>query len=200
MPKKSEQKPKITAPRANVNSKYTIALKEEAIALLHIKPFEEVRSILNNSHNLNIGKSTLHKWKTASGLFKDNKVIQQEQLELTSMCEEERREQVSKFVATTWEATLNTAEAINKQIKSISEDTERVSQLIDFILTNASEVSKECGIRYDEIRELMVVLRRLKDFKIKDLATVLSVTYDKHALATGKSTQNVSLSFEDMPE
>ena len=38
------------------------------------------------------------------------------------------------------------------------------------------------------------------DVSIKELNQSISVAYDKHALLTGQATQNVSVSFEDMPE
>lgn len=48
--------------------------------------------------------------------------------------------------------------------------------------------------------ELLDKIRNLTVIKTSELTTIMGVSYDKYALASGGCTERVGVSFEDMPE
>ena len=87
-----------------------------------------------------------------------------------------------------------------KEIRSKIEE-EQQKQTVDFATTLRTNLelilSLGSGILVDKLTDAKA---KKADVSIKELNQSISVAYDKHALLTGQATQNVSVSFEDMPE
>ena len=87
-----------------------------------------------------------------------------------------------------------------KEIRSKIEE-EQQKQTVDFATTLRTNLelilSLGSGILVDKLQDAKA---KKTDVSIKELNQSISVAYDKHALLTGQATQNVSVSFEDMPE
>lgn len=89
-----------------------------------------------------------------------------------------------------------------KEIRSKIEE-EQQKQTVDFATTLRTNLelilSLGSGILVDKLQDAKAK-KEGADVSIKELNQSISVAYDKHALLTGQATQNVSVSFEDMPE
>ena len=89
-----------------------------------------------------------------------------------------------------------------KEIRSKIEE-EQQKQTVDFATTLRTNLelilSLGSGILVDKLTDAKAK-KEGADVSIKELNQSISVAYDKHALLTGQATQNVSVSFEDMPE
>lgn len=100
-----------------------------------------------------------------------------------------------------WEMKHKNSEEFVRTREKFAEEQQK--QAVDFATTLQTNLelilSLGSGILVDKLQDAKAK-KEGADVSIKELNQSISVAYDKHALLTGQATQNVSVSFEDMPE
>lgn len=92
----------------------------------------------------------------------------------------------------------NSEEFVRTREKFKEEQQKQAEDFATTLQTNLELIlSLGSGILVDKLQDAKA---KKTDVSIKELNQSISVAYDKHALLTGQATQNVSVSFEDMPE
>lgn len=106
---------------------------------------------------------------------------------------------ISKSTLFGWkEKYKNTDEYEQTRTKIAEEQQKQAEDFAKSLQTNLELIlSLGSGILVDKLQDAKA---KKTDVSIKELNQSISVAYDKHALLTGQATQNVSVSFEDMPE
>lgn len=200
--------------------KYTPEQKQEALALLHVYTSKQV------SEMLHIPSSTVRTWekalKESAGSFKAfagstaTETVEQA-VESVEFADESKntlaqnaRTQASsspmanaKFIDGTEKLALKALDALNARIELACSNVQEIGELKKFILDHKEEVltGKDREVYSDgAIMQLLKKLETLEVIRVGELSTVLGVAYDKHALASGKPTERLDISFEDYPE
>lgn len=94
----------------------------------------------------------------------------------------------------------NSGEFVRTREKFAEEQQKQAEDFAKSLQTNLELIlSLGSGILVDKLQDAKAK-KEGADVSIKELNQSISVAYDKHALLTGQATQNVSVSFEDMPE
>ena len=92
----------------------------------------------------------------------------------------------------------NSGEFVRTREKFKEEQQKQAEDFATSLQTNLELIlSLGSGILVDKLQDAKA---KKTDVSIKELNQSISVAYDKHALLTGNTTQNISVSFEDMPE
>ena len=200
--------------------KYTLEQKQEALALLHVYTSKQV------SEMLHIPSSTVRTWekalKESASSFKAfagstaTKTVEQavESVEFAdesknTLAQNTRTQATSspmanaKFIDGTEKLALKALDALNARIELACSNVQEIGELKKFILDHKEEVltGKDREVYSDgAIMQLLKKLETLEVIRVGELSTVLGVAYDKHALASGKPTERLDISFEDYPE
>ena len=149
-------------------SKYTDREKEQALALLAIKPLKEV------AEELQMPERTLRDWRDTQ------EKINPEFAKL-------RLEKKEEFVKDAWEIIGKANILLKKKINRAIEEEEKIDDAIDKVCRD-TEISKE------EKRSLLNKLNALKVDNLGQLSTVIGTLYDKQALINKESTVNHGVS------
>lgn len=199
---------------------YTPEQKQEALALLHVYTSKQV------SEMLHIPSSTVRTWekalKESASSFKAfagstaAETVEQavESVEFAdesknTLAQNARTQATSspmanaKFIDGTEKLALKALDALNARIELACSNVQEIGELKKFILDHKEEVltGKDREIYSDgAIMQLLKKLETLEVIRVGELSTVLGVAYDKHALASGKPTERLDISFEDYPE
>ena len=100
-----------------------------------------------------------------------------------------------------WKEKHQNSKEYNETRTKLKEEQQKQAE--DFATTLQKNLelilSLGSGILVDKLQDAKAK-KEGADVSIKELNQSISVAYDKHALLTGQATQNVSVSFEDMPE
>lgn len=92
----------------------------------------------------------------------------------------------------------NSGEFVRTREKFKEEQQKQAEDFATTLQTNLETIlSLASGTLVDKLTDAKA---KKTDVSIKELNQSISVAYDKHALLTGNTTQNISVSFEDMPE
>ena len=106
---------------------------------------------------------------------------------------------ISKSTLFDWKEKYKNTEEYEQTRTKIAEEQQKQAEDFAKSLQKNLELilSLGSGILVDKLQDAKA---KKTDVSIKELNQSISVAYDKHALLTGQATQNVSVSFEDMPE
>lgn len=180
------------------NHKYTISQKERAVSLLYAKPLCDVVK------ETGIPKTTLARWKKELNIptiAPTGTARNAERNEVQKNINIARAENVKQFVDEAWSVTLGSIKELNKRIQRQANALDEIRVLEHFILENREVVlAGETEFTKSVVVELLKKIRDLEVIRTSELATIMGVSYDKYALASGGATGRVSVSFEDMPE
>ena len=92
----------------------------------------------------------------------------------------------------------NSEEFVRTREKFAEEQQKQAEDFAKSLQTNLETIlTLASGTLVDKLTDAKA---KKADVSIKELNQSISVAYDKHALLTGQATQNVTVSFEDMPE
>ena len=108
---------------------------------------------------------------------------------------------ISKSTLFDWKEKYKNTEEYEQTRTKIAEEQQKQAEDFAKSLQKNLELilSLGSGILVDKLKDAKAK-KEGADVSIKELNQSISVAYDKHALLTGQATQNVSVSFEDMPE
>ena len=196
---------------------YTPEQKQQALALLRVHTTKEVAEMLG------IPRTTVKTWEDRLKKAAERVDLADEE-PVEAIVERDEGDEASamvfdqnastsagapvgvdnaKFVEGTSRLALKSLEALNARIEMACDDLKAIGELKRFILENKESVLSGLDREIYPEGAVLALFRKLDDIEIirvKDLATVLGVAYDKYALASGKPTGRVEVGFEDYAE
>lgn len=163
--------------------KYNDDIKERALAMLAVN-----NSVAFVARELGVPRTTVLSWKEAY----DERACD----EGDESIDELRRKNKEKFAQDAWDMVNKSMTLMNRRLTRALEREDLFDELIEQI-ESCPELTRE------DVKAACARLTALKVDSLKEISVVLGTMYDKHALASGDSTENLGgtikiTKFEDM--
>lgn len=152
--------------------KYNDDIKEMAYALLTVN-----NNVQYVADKLNLPYSTVQTWKEK--LIKNND---------KSNFVEVREKNKEKFIDKAWQLIADSLTVAQKRITRELKLEENVDIVADALKKNAKKIEEEKGVGWFELLGLIDELKKLKNFKLGEISTLIGTIYDKQALANKEAT------------
>ena len=164
------------------NLKHSEELKEKILAEIATgTPMTQLSS------KYDIPVSTIGTWK-GDAIKKDDEF------------ENLRNKRKTEFVNNAWDLINDSMAVASKRIKRSKDFEENIDIVASAIKKHSNEISKETGLGWFDLLNLIKELQTLKNPKIGELTTLIGTMYDKQAVAEGKPTEIVEFKLEDFAE
>jgi predicted transcriptional regulator len=142
------------------------ALRERGMALIM-----QGKSNATIATELGVPQSTVSSWRYSREVYKGGpKSVS-------------REEKLTRFVSRAWDGVLMSQELGNRRIARALEDEDAMDEIVSMI-TASPELSAQ------DRTAIIAKLKAMKAENLRDIAVWFGVLYDKHALASGQSTEN----------
>ena len=136
------------------------------------------------SKKYKIPVSTMGTWKTNARTKNDE-------------FENLRKERKEQFINNAWNIINDSVAVAQKRVGRSKDLEENIDLVANAIKKNAESISKDTGLGYFDLVNLVKELNSLKSPKISELSTLIGTMYDKQALASDEATENVKVKLED---
>lgn len=111
-----------------------------------------------------------------------------------------RQEKKKAFVDNAWELINDSMAVAQKRIKRSKDFEDNIDIVASAIKKHSGEISKETGLGWFDLLNLIKELQTLKNPKLGELSTLIGTMFDKQAVAEGKPTEIVKVKLEDFTE
>ena len=111
-----------------------------------------------------------------------------------------RNKKKTEFVENAWELINDSMAVAKKRIKRSKDFEDNIDIVASAIKKHSGEISKETGLGWFDLLNLIKELQTLKNPKLGELSTLIGTMFDKQAVAEGKPTEIVKVKLEDFTE
>ena len=147
--------------------KYNDDVKEKALALLAIN-----NNITDVAAQLGVPRSTVSTWKEAY----EKEAAQGESENITAL----RQKKKEEFIVSAWQSIEQSMKLIDRRLQRAIDNEDKIDELIDSV--------REGDLSDKDIKSIASQLAELKVDNVRDLVNIISVLYDKAALAAKEAT------------
>ena len=148
-------------------------------------------SISDLARRYNIAKSTISGWKKAlSNPGNEQKLDEFEQL---------RTEKKKEFIKGAWGLIDDSLAVAKTRMSRARRLEENIDILVAAIKKNNEEITKETGLAWFDLLDIIKELHSLKNPKLSEISTLIGTIYDKQAVASNEATAKTehSVTIED---
>ena len=148
-------------------------------------------SISDLARRYKIAKSTISGWKKAlNNPGNQQKLDEFEQL---------RTEKKKEFIKGAWELIDDSLAVAKTRMSRARRLEQNIDILVEAIKKNNGEITKDTGLAWFDLLDIIKELHSLKNPKLSEISTLIGTIYDKQAVASNEATSKTehSVTIED---
>lgn len=148
-------------------------------------------SVSDLARRYKIAKSTISGWKKAlHNPGNEQKLDEFEQL---------RTEKKKEFIKGAWELIDDSLAVAKTRMSRARRLEQNIDILVEAIKKNNGEITKDTGLAWFDLLDIIKELHSLKNPKLSEISTLIGTIYDKQAVASNEATAKTehSVTIED---